>query len=199
MDHKVNPEIFRLSFETPVLNLLSSPLRLFVVLEHEIHIFDTNNLKFVKMMTTSLNPKGFHFLKFNPISHAPRSCCCIKIFGKRTTDARLSRSLKIRCLWCSYIWWVWIGLYSVLCVFNTFRLTCRLIDQLHQHPLQSFSFSSDGKFFGCASEAGTIIRVSLHDSYIGFWRIFRFSQYQRGRLSASHFVEEWCEMQKSLV
>eukprot|EP01128_Nolandella_sp_AFSM9_P012186 TRINITY_DN9032_c0_g1_i1.p1 TRINITY_DN9032_c0_g1~~TRINITY_DN9032_c0_g1_i1.p1 ORF type:complete len:369 (-),score=45.08 TRINITY_DN9032_c0_g1_i1:214-1320(-) len=133
MDHKDTQLLQRLSFETPVLGLFASHLRLFVVLEHAIHIYNTENLKFVTVISTSLNSKGLAAVS-NYSERGPHMLVYPVSTPKSTNFGA--------------------------CIYDSHELTSiRTIEKLHQHPLQCFAFSHDSKLFACASQSGTVIKV----------------------------------------
>uniref|UniRef100_A0A6B2L7M6 Uncharacterized protein n=1 Tax=Arcella intermedia TaxID=1963864 RepID=A0A6B2L7M6_9EUKA len=126
-------EICRLPFETPVLSIKFNRKRLVIVLEGEIHIFNTENVSFLTKITTNPNPKGLVALSVT----SSNSHQMLLAYGCS------SGTLK-----------------GDLILYDPTSLErFRILKEIHNHPLQSIQFSLDGKLIATASEAGTLIKI----------------------------------------
>jgi len=126
-----NKEVCRIPFETPILSLKITPKRLVIVLECEIHIYNTENLSALSKIATSRNKKGI-----------------VSIFSSKESSDELPTSLL-----------AYHGMNGEIILYNLNSLQqYRKISDLNIQ-LQMIQFSRDGKLIASVSENGNVIKI----------------------------------------
>ncbi|ERF71724.1 Autophagy-related protein 18 [Endocarpon pusillum Z07020] len=163
--------ICELTFPTTVLGTKMSRKRLVIVLEHQIYLYDIQNMKLLYTIETSPNPAGICAL-------SPSSENCYLAYPLPQKSATSSFAPPSHAPpGSSHV----IPTSGEVLLFDTVKLEAINVVEAHRSPLSCMVLNNEGTILATASDKGTIIRVfSVPDAH-------KLYQFRRGSMPSRIF------------